>query len=64
MSETAEQGTTYAVVGYVSDEHAKAQGAEGPGKALEVHIERGNDREIVRIPADAISTTKDLVRHS
>jgi|SRR5579864_4606838 hypothetical protein len=47
--------TTHAVIGYVPDEVAKALGSEGHGRALEVRVERGNDREIVRIPAGAIA---------
>ena len=51
----AQKGETYAVVGYVADEVAKSLGSQGPGRALEVRIDRGNDNEVVRIPADAIA---------
>ena len=47
--------TTYAVIGYVSDEVAKSLGQEGHGRSLEVRVERGNDREVVRIPAGAVA---------
>ncbi len=50
------KGATYAVLGYVSDDVAKSlAGQETHGRALEVRIDRGNDQEIVRIPADAVA---------
>ena len=55
MSDTAQQGLTYAVIGYVTDEVAKSLGAQGHGKPLEVRIERGSDQEVVRIPPEAIA---------